>query len=110
MSSEIITELDSSFSNSQVDAQYPFVEVNPRNVDSLPVVIELLEAGDLPIVYTRDGISYELSKTANTALNLKKLLDVYGFKYVRDENTTIEVKTVSDLMEVFMWTQQQLSS
>lgn len=106
MSSEILTELDSSFSNSHVSMHYPYVEVKTRNVDPLPIVIGLLEEGDLPILFTRDGTTYELSKTRNSALNLSKLLEVYPFTYARDENTLIDVNTISDLMGVLTWTQQ----
>lgn len=106
MSSELLTELDSSFSNSHVNVQYPYIEVKTRNVDPLPVVIGLLEEGDLPILFTKDGATYELSRTAHTAINLHKLLEVYPFTYARDENTFIDVKTTGDLMGVLTWTQQ----
>ena len=106
MSSEIITELDSSFSNAHTDVQFPYIEVKTNNTDPLPVVIELLEKGNLPILFTRDNTTYELARIENTALNLAKLLEVYNFTYARDAETSVEIKSVGDLMGVLTWTQQ----
>lgn len=105
MSSEILTELDSSFSNAHTDIAYPNIEVKTENTDPLPVVLALLEQGSLPVLYTRDGTTYEIGKIANTALNLAKLLKVYPFTYAKDATTAIDVKSVGELMGVLTWTQ-----
>lgn len=106
MSSEIITELDSSFSNSKVGVQYPYIEISTKNVNPLPVVIGLLEEGNVPILYEKDGVTYELCKVSKAATNLVKLLEVYNFKLAVSELQTIEVSDTLKLMEALRWMQQ----
>ena len=48
---EITTELDSNFANTYVSREYPYLYLNPKNASPLPVVIDLLEEGKLPVVF-----------------------------------------------------------
>ena len=106
MSSEIITELDSSFSNSRVDVQYPYIEVQATNVSPLPIVIGLLEEGSLPVLYEQNGTTYELCKISKAVTNLVRLLEVYPFKVVTSATQSMDVIDTLSLMEASRWMRQ----
>ena len=101
-SGQIITELNSTFTNPEVLITYPYITLQPNNNDSLPVVLELMEEGDIPILFERDGVTYELRRVDKSPLNLCKLLRIYPFSIVF-ENKRVEVTTTQELMEVYKW-------
>ena len=106
MSSELLTELDNSFSHTKIDVSYPHIVVDTKNTAPLPVVLSLMDKGDIPILYSENGVSYELARVAKSALNLHRLMRVYPFTFVRNPESTIYVDNTTSLMEALKWTQQ----
>lgn len=103
MSSELVTELDSSFSHSKIDIAYPHIILDTKNTDPIPVVIGLLEQGSVPILYTQDGTTYELAEVSGSPLNLHKLLRVYSFTIVKSATESKVVDSTINLMEALAW-------
>ena len=104
MSSQLITKLDNNFSNYSTDITYPHILLGVINSQPLPVVIEYLEDGDVPLYYTQDGVTYELKRVDKSPLNLLKLLKVYPFTWVAAENTEFEITDTITLLEGLKWT------
>ena len=99
MNSKLITELDDSFGNASVEAVYPHIQVNAINNAALPLIISLLDSGEVPVYYTQNGDTYELARVAGDPLNLLKLLRVYTFKFVKSIEEIIDVVDNITLME-----------
>lgn len=110
MSSQLITELDENFSNNSVDVTYPHIYVTSANTQALPLIIEMMEEGDVPIYYTQGEETYELARVSGDPLNLFKLLRVYTYTIVVSDTTQIEVTDTKSLMEACIWTSSSLSS
>lgn len=106
MSSELVTELDSSFSHSKIDIAYPHIILATKNTDPIPVVIGLLEQGSVPILFTQDDTTYELAEVSGSPLNLHKLLQVYPFTLVKSSSESRLVDSTIKLMEALTWMQQ----
>ena len=100
----ILTSLDANFSNAEVAMQYPCIEVVTNNTAPLPLMVELLEAGDVPLLFEQNGVTYELARVSDSPINLHKLLQVYPFKYYVGPNQCMEIKTTTELLEAKLWT------
>lgn len=107
--SSILTNLDANFSNAEVSVQYPCIEVVTENTAPLPLIVELLEAGDVPLLFESNGVTYELARVDASPLNLLKLLKVYPFKFIHGPGLISDIVTTNDLLEARAWT-LQLSS
>ena len=103
---EITTELDQNFSNTYVGKSFPYLFVNPSNPAPLPVVVELLEEGSLPMVFEYQGDAYEVKRVDASPLNLLKLLQVYPFEIFLSEEKSYTITTTKDLLEVSKWMRQ----
>lgn len=103
---EITTELDSNFANTYVSREYPYLYLNPKNASPLPVVIDLLEEGKLPVVFEFQGESYEVKRVDPSPLNLRKLLQVYPFEISLSKEKTVKINSTTDLLEVSKWMRQ----
>ena len=108
MSSEqqIVTELDESFSHSKIDMEYPHILIETKVTDPLPVVIGNIEEGDVPVLYTQDGTTYELARISLGALSLDKLLRVYEFTMVKSATESKTITNTVALMEALQWMRQ----
>ena len=109
MSSALITELDGNFSNFDTDSIYPHITVNAKNTQALPLVLELLEAGNVPVYFTQDGETFELARISGDPLNLHRLLKVYTFNMVMSAEEAVLIDNTNKLMEVCVWMQSSSS-
>lgn len=102
---EILTTLDDTFSHQRVDREYPYIYINPKNTEPLPVVMSLLAVGDLPVLFTLKESTYEIGRIDKSPLNLQKLLRVYAFELHINETTQMVISSTSELMEAMKWMQ-----
>ena len=105
MSSELLTELDSNFSNFETGIQYPHITVNAKNTQALPLVLELMDKGNLPVYFTQDSETFELAKISGDPLNLNRLLKVYTFNLIKSATEQTLINNTKSLMEASIWMQ-----
>jgi len=93
----VVTEL--SFKNT-VKEQFPNVVLRSVN-DTTPLVVKLLEKGELPLVGILGDIRKVVAYISPSAYNIEKLLRTHDdIVYNRDENTRVQIRSVVDYLEV----------
>ena len=102
-SQELVTQLDDSFSHNKVSRQYPYITLNPVNTAALPLIVTLLEDGEVPILFSVNDSVYEIAKVSRSPINLRKLLEVYEFDVVLSESESRHISNTKELMEAFKW-------
>ena len=93
------TELDNTFINSERKLSYPFIFL-PRYGEELPVVTRCLLPGSIPLVLENKGA---LLQIGTSALEFRKLLNVYSFEVVLGENNRRTITSTEDALEVIPW-------
>ena len=76
----IVTKVDEYFLRAKVPFPYPSVVIEEKNIEALSILMESLEEGNVSVVFLYGG-KYNVAKKkiSNSALNLKRLLEVYKF-------------------------------
>ncbi len=88
------------FKNSRVQREYPYVELTSFN-ETLPLVIESLEQGDMQIQATHKGVTKVVCKISKSAYNIDKLLRT-GQSLIlhRDDSSCTNIEKITDYLEV----------
>jgi hypothetical protein len=94
-----------TFKAPSVKATYPFLEVLSPG-DALPILLESLPGGDLPVVITLDGKRLEVIRIARTPITVRALLNVYPLVAHINQGKQVPIEHVSQLMDMedFTWT------
>lgn len=90
--------LNATFANKKVDKPYPNLEVVTIGV-ALPVVLPLLQQGDLPVIGTYQGVERMLGSIDPEATNIFKLLKATKLIYNKSASEHYEINEASDIFE-----------
>ena len=101
----VITSLNvDEFSQRRTQIKYPnitLLDVNPTT----PLVRTLVEVGDIPIHGKYNGKTVVVGRMSNSAYNIDKLLRTHGtLIYSTSEETSYEINSIKDYLEVVTWT------
>ncbi len=84
--------------------KYPYVCIeNPT--EELPVIIDLVKSGELPLVVFYEGSLVEVATVEKSPMAISKLLRLYKLVIVTSPETRVEINTVEELLEMsdFSW-------
>lgn len=100
----IITKVDDYFLRAKVPIPYPSVLLESKNVDTLPVLLEALEPGNVSIIFEYGGkFNVPKQKISSSALTLTKLLRVYPFTLLKSEGERYGIRSAQDILEAGEW-------
>lgn len=88
--------------------EYPSVCIDSEYPEELPVIMDSLESGSLPVLIESDGELIMLEKKIRKSpINLEKIIRLYPILIILSEDRTVSIKTVAELLDVegFDWTQ-----
>lgn len=88
--------------------QYPSVCIDHEFPEELPVLLDAMLEGDLPVVIQHQGQLIQLEKkVARTPTNFNILLKLYPIVVFLEENETVRVTTIVEMLELegFNWMQ-----
>lgn len=91
--------LSSDLANDRISRTYPYLEILEPS-DALAIVLPELDSGELPVLCTLNGSTRRLASIRKSAIVIKDLLAMTALNFYRDENTSVELKTIEDIMEV----------
>lgn len=90
--------------HNKVNLQYPYIELNSLN-DTTPLILSLLEKGDLKVVGSLQGQRRVLGSISESAYNIDKLLRTHDSVNYVSETGVREITTVVEYLEALMgWT------
>lgn len=79
---------------------YPSVCVDHEFPEELPVLMDAMKDGDLPVVIEHQGSMIMLEKKiSRSPLSLEKLLRVYPIILMLGENNMVRVTTIEELLD-----------
>lgn len=100
---KIVTSLD--FSDKVVKASYPNIVLGEVN-DTTPLVMTLLQSGDVPLIGKYKGVCKVIGKVALSARNIQRLLRTHNSLVLnmKENGKGACITTVEEYMEVVTWT------
>ncbi len=66
-----------SFEAPKVQKEYPYFLIDNAN-ESTPLIVSLLQEGELPLVCKYNGVAKEVGRISPSALNVDKLIRTHG--------------------------------
>ena len=96
------TDLGAEFAAETQAAQYPYILI-PKVGRELPLLLEGLMKGELPIVVNHEGKLIAVGSCAKSAIEMNKLRRVYNYSVVLSPTDTRPVTTIESIMEVLPW-------
>lgn len=96
------TNLGEEFAAQKQAAKYPYVLI-PRVGRELPLLLEGLKPGELPIVVNHEDQLIAVGSCALSAIELNKLRRVYKFSVVLSPTDTRPMTSIESIMEVLPW-------
>lgn len=88
------------FSSNSIKREYPYLELTSFN-ETLPLVIESLEQGDMQVLATHKGITKVICKISKSAYNIDKLLRTGQKLQVHtSEGEYKQIQNIIDYLEV----------
>lgn len=89
-----------AFTAKRVNARYPNIFIPSLN-GTTPLVVELLEKGELPVIGEHNGQRRVICYISESAYNIDKLLRTHDvLKYMSDADSTYDVHSVREYLEV----------
>lgn len=96
------TDLGAEFAADQQAAKYPYLLVSKFGRE-LPLLLEGLKPGELPIVVRHEGKLLAIGSCSLSALELDKIRRVYQYSIVLSPTDTREITSIESIMEVLPW-------
>lgn len=97
---EVKSKLDvQSLRSRSTSMPYPHVRIEDLN-KCVPVVINALEEGDIPLLGTLKGTTKIVKSISKSALNFSMLLRVTSLSIIFTETDESEITSIMDYMEV----------
>lgn len=78
---------------------YPHVEILDRT-ESVALVLQILNVGELPVVFDNAGTKVQIAKVPLSALSIKQICRVSRVIWRHDQETEVELNTTDDIMSV----------
>lgn len=96
----IVTDID--FTPKTVQLTYPSLELEDLS-EVTPLVIGLLQEGDIPVVGVYNGKRKVIARISPSACNVDKILRTHNSVYVRESETDkCFIRDVRDWLEVLL--------
>lgn len=67
--------------------------------DAVALVLPSMEKGDLPVICEYEGITRKLGNIRYSALAIATLVKISKLRLCKDENTSVAIDSVSDVLE-----------
>ena len=89
-----------SFTSKQVQYKYPYIRLKELN-DTTPLVVSMLEEGDIPLLAEYKGITKVISHISSSAYNIDKLIRTHsGVVYCKAASDEREIYSAREYLEV----------
>lgn len=99
MVQEITLDVD-KFSSRESSLSYPYFELGDLN-DVTPLVVGVLDNGDIPLVGQYKGVTKILRRVSSSAFNVSKLLRIQlSVTYHKSETESYPLRNILDYLEV----------
>ena len=99
MSTIQIQSLNRNIANEHSKISYPYVEVLDPS-DCVALVLPNLDAGELPVLCTFDGVQRQIGKIRKSARVLHTLMSISKLAYHESPEHSVELSTSIDCLEV----------
>lgn len=99
---ELRTNLSAASSREKVEVGYPYIHLDFYG-DELPVVLECLEEGPIPVLLSNEGMLMQIATVRLSARVLEKLSRIYNYTVVLSEVDQRPIRNISDILEVIPW-------
>ena len=87
------------FSKPKVTVGYPYFQIADLS-EVTPVVVPLLEQGEIPLISEYNGKRVVLARISESAYNVWRLLRTHsGLVFCKDENTSVTIEDIEDYLE-----------
>lgn len=96
------TNLGAEFAADTQAAKYPYLLVSNFGRE-LPLLLEGLKPGELPIVVKHDGKLLAIGSCSLSAMELDKIRRVYKYDIVLSPTDKRAITSVESIMEVLPW-------
>lgn len=96
------TNLGAEFAAETKAASYPYVLITSFGSE-LPLLLEDLTPGELPIVVRHDQKLLAVGSVSKSAIELNKLRRVYRYEIVLSETERHAITSTENIMEVLPW-------
>lgn len=91
--------LSRDLTNDRISMPYPHVKALELS-EALALVVQTLPTGDLPVLCEYKGTTRQVASIRRSAITLSILAKVTDLVYYLDDNSSRELKDVTDIMEV----------
>lgn len=98
----IVTKIDNYQSNDKTSLAYPYIFI-AESSDALPVTLEALEKGDIPVLIRHDGTLLKVASLKKSAIVFSKLLKVFSFTVYLSSDKYIRIKNRQEILECDIW-------
>ncbi len=96
------TDLKETFAANTQAAKYPYLLIQKFGRE-LPLLLQGLQEGPLPIVVLNKGQLLSVGSCAISAVELDKIRRVYDYEIVLSASDNRQVSSIETIMEVIPW-------
>lgn len=98
----VVTNIN--LSGQRLREQFPNVFLEEVN-QTTPVVVSLLEKGDIPVIGELNGERKVIAHMSSSAYNIDKLMRTHSsVRYSKSETERFSLTSIADYLEVVAWT------
>ena len=85
--------------NKSISRPYPNLVIKDLN-KCLPVIVSSLKEGDLSLLCTFKGVTKEIKKISNSAININYLLSITDLEFHKSPEEKVDITNITEYLEV----------